>query len=155
MRIKKTIKMVEEVQQAASNRRAQITAKRISDNYKKMRCKHTLPNLATIADAESVVYNDDRNISDVRSNRGAAIPANKIRKKYKKMTAKYMSLPFDLDEIEQAFTENCVNDTDLTSVNLNKIRAIAAIKIRGKYKKIRQKRKRSQPAEPVEIPIKR
>ena len=147
--------MVEEVQQAASNRRAQITAKRISDNYKKMRCKHTLPNLATIADAESVVYNDDRNISDVRSNRGAAIPANKIRKKYKKMTAKYMSLPFDLDEIEQAFTENCVNDTDLTSVNLNKIRAIAAIKIRGKYKKIRQKRKRSQPAEPVEIPIKR
>ena len=147
--------MVEEVQQAASNRRAQITAKKISDNYKKMRCKHTLPNLATIADAESVVYNDDRNISDVRSNRGAAIPANKIRKKYKKMTAKYMSLPFDLDEIEQAFTENCVNDTDLASVNLNKIRAIAAKKIHGKYKKIRQKRKRSQPAEPVEIPIKR
>ena len=120
-----------------------------------MRYKRALPSLTTIADAESVVYNDVRNISDVRSNRGAAIPANKIKKKYKKMRAKYMSLSFDLDEIEQAFTENCVNNTDLASISLNKIRAIAAKKIRGKDRKIRQKRKRSQPAEPVEIPIKR
>ena len=120
-----------------------------------MRYKCALTNLTTIADAESVAYNDDRNISDVRSNRGATIAANKTKSKYKKMRARNMSLPFDLEEIEQAYSKNYVDNTDLASVNLNKNRAIAAKKISEKYKNIRQKKKRNQPAEPVEIPIKR
>ena len=120
-----------------------------------MRYKCALTSLTTIADAESVVYNDDRNISDVRSKRGATIAANKTKSKYKKMRARNMSLPFDLEEIEQAYSKSYVDDTDLASVNLNKNSAIAAKRISEKYKNIRQKRKRNQPTEPVEIPIKR
>ena len=52
-------------------------------------------------------------MDDVRSNRGATIAANKIKNKYKKMRAKNNSLPFDLDEIEQAETENYVDDLTL------------------------------------------
>ena len=52
-------------------------------------------------------------MDDVHSNRGATIAANKIKNKYKKMRAKNNSLPFDLDEIEQAETENYVGDLTL------------------------------------------
>ena len=52
-------------------------------------------------------------MDDVHSNRGATIAANKIKNKYKKMRAKNNSLPFDLDEIEQAETENYVDDLTL------------------------------------------
>ena len=52
-------------------------------------------------------------MDDVRSNRGTTIAANKIKNKYKKMRAKNNSLPFDLDEIEQAETENYVDDLTL------------------------------------------
>ena len=37
-----------------------------------------------IADAETVIYTDDRNMEDVSSNRGATIAADKIKNKYKK-----------------------------------------------------------------------
>ena len=52
------------------------------------------------------------------------------------MRAKNSSLPFDLDEIEQAYTENYVDNTDIVDVNLNRNAAIAAKKISDKYKKI-------------------
>ena len=45
-------------------------------------------NFSGIADAESVLYNDDRNIGDVSSNRGAMIAANKTKNKYKKNESK-------------------------------------------------------------------
>ena len=54
-------------------------------------------NLNDIADAESVIYTDDRSMENVRSNRGATTAANKIKNKYKKMRAKSNFLPFDLD----------------------------------------------------------
>ena len=64
--------------------------------------KPSLPfNFWDIADAESALYTDDRNMEDVSSNRGAMIAANEIKNKYKKMRAKNNPLPFDLDEIEQ------------------------------------------------------
>ena len=50
-----------------------------------------------IADAESVVYDNNTRMEDVNSNRGVLIIANKIKNKYKKMRAKNRSLPFDLD----------------------------------------------------------
>ena len=71
------------------------------------------------------------------------------------MRAKNSSLPFDLDEIEQAYTENYVDNTDIVDVNLNRNAAIAAKKISDKYKKIWRKRKRDAPIEPIELLPKR
>ena len=103
-----------------------------------------------IADAETVIYTDDRNMEDVSSNRGATIAANKIKNKYKKMRAKNNSLPFDLDEIEQTETKNYADDVDIADVNLNRNAAITARKTSEKYKKIRRKRKRTIS---IELPI--
>ena len=139
------ISVVEEIQEVASKKSAQIAAKNVSDKYKKMRYKKPPPpfNLNDIADAESVIYTDDRSMENVRSNRGATIAANKIKNKYKKMRAKNNSLSFDLDEIEEAETANYVDDVDIADVNLNQNVAITAKKIGDKYKKIRRKRKRT------------
>ena len=71
------------------------------------------------------------------------------------MRAKNNSIPFDLDEIDQAYTENYVDDTDIADVNLNRNAAIAAKKISGKAKQIRRKRKRDAPIEPIRGPLKR
>ena len=124
-----------------------------------MRYKNSpLPfNFSGIADAESVLYNDDRNMGDVSSNRGAMIAANKTKNKYKKMRAKNSSLlfDFDLDETEQAETANYVDDIDIANVNLNRNAAITPKKISDKYKKIRRKRKRARSVEPVEEAPKR
>ena len=108
-----------------------------------MRYKKPSPpfNLNDISDAESVIYTDGRSMENVRSNRGATIAANKIKNKYKKMRSKSNSLPFDLDDIEQAETENYVDDVDTADVNLNRNAAITAKRISDKYKKIRKKRK--------------
>ena len=59
------------------------------------------------------------------------------------MRAKNHCLLFDLDEIEQAETENYV-DIDIADVNLNRNAAIMLKKISDKYKKIRRKRKRAR-----------
>ena len=113
--------------------------------------KPPLPlNFKDIADAESVVYTDDRNMEDVSSNRGTIIATNKIKNKYKKMRAKNKSLSFDLDEIEQAEIENYVDDIDIAYVSLNRNAAITAKKISDKYKKIWRKRKSARSVEPVE-----
>lgn len=71
------------------------------------------------------------------------------------MRAKNNSFPFDLDEIEQAYTENYVDDTDIADVNLKRNAAIAAKKISDKAKKICRKRKRDAPIEPIGGPLKR
>ena len=59
------------------------------------------------------------------------------------MRAKNHCLLFDLDEIEQAETENYV-DIDIADVNLNRNAAITLKKISDKYKKIQRKRKRAR-----------
>ena len=115
--------------------------------------KPSLPfDLNDIADAESVVYDDDRNLG---SNRGSTIAANKVKNKYKEMRAKNNSIPFDLDEIQQSYTENYVDDTDIADVNLKRNAAIAAKKNSDKAKKIRRKRKRDAPIEPIGRHLKR
>ena len=157
MRNKKSIEIPDEVQEVASKKGAQIAAKRISSKYKKIRYKKPpLPfNFRDIADEQTVVYTDDRNMEDVSSNRGAIIAANKIKNKYKKIRAKNNSLSFSLDEIEQAQTENYVDDVDIPDVNLNRNAAIAAKKISNKYKKLTRKRKRYAEIEPIEGPVKK
>lgn len=156
IRSKKAIDLVDEVQQVAS-KNAQITAKKISDKYKKMRYKKTpLPfNLNDIADAESIAYGEDINLNDTQSIRSSIIAASKIKNKYKKMRAKNNSFSFDLDEIEQVYTKNYVNDTDIADIILNRNAAIAPKKISEKYRTIRRKIKRSEPIEPIEGPPKR
>ena len=76
--------------QQLPNKVPKLQLKTISMKYKKMRYKKPPLsfNFRDIADAESVVYTDDRNMEDVSSNRGAMIAANKIKNKYKKMRAK-------------------------------------------------------------------
>ena len=49
------------------------------------------------------------------------------------MRAKNNSFSFDLDEIEQVYTKNYVNDTDIADIILNRNDAIAAKKISEKY----------------------
>ena len=71
------------------------------------------------------------------------------------MRAKNNSIPFDLDEIDQAYTENYVDDTDIADVNLKRNAAIAAKKNSDKAKKIRRKRKRDAPIEPIGGHLKR
>ena len=66
------------------------------------------------------------------------------------MRAKNFSLPFSLEEIEEAETENYNNDTDLADFNLNINAAMATKKISDKYKKILRKRKRDAPIQPIE-----
>lgn len=44
------------------------------------------------------------------------------------MRAKQNTLPFTLEQIEEAFTDNYVDDTDIADVNLNRNTAIAAKK---------------------------
>lgn len=156
IRSKKAIDLVDEVQQVVS-KNAQITAKKISDKYKKMRYKNTpLPfNLNDIADAESIAYGEDINLNDTQSIRSSIIAASKIKNKYKKMRAKNNSFSFDLDEIEQVYTKNYVNDTDIADIILNRNAAIAPKKISEKYRTIRRKIKRSEPIEPIEGPPKR
>lgn len=107
-----------------------------------MRYNRSLPNLTTLADAESVVYDDDRNIADVRSNKGATVTANKMKSKYKKMRAKNIYLPFDLDEIEQAYTENYVDNTDIADANLKRNTAIAAKENQRKVQQDTTKKKK-------------
>lgn len=48
------------------------------------------------------------------------------------MRAKKASLPFSLEDIEEAYTVNYNDDTDLADVNLNKNAAIAATRIGDK-----------------------
>ena len=108
--------------------------------------KPPLPfNLNDVADEECVVYDDDINLNDTRSNRGLIIATKEVKNKYKKMRAKNNSLPFDLNEIEQAYTENYVNDIDVANVNLNRNAAIAAKKISEKCKKNMKKNKEKRP----------
>ena len=81
---------------------------------------------------------------------GAIVTANKIINKYKKMMAKNRPLPFDLDEIEKGVTIDYVDDTNVADVNVNRNAAIAAKKIREKYKNTRPNRNRVTMIEPVE-----
>ena len=56
------------------------------------------------------------------------------------MREKRNNIPFDTDEIEQADKINYVDDVSVHDVVSNKNTAIAAYKIRNKYKKMRAKR---------------
>ena len=85
-------------------------------------------NLNNLAEEESIVYDNERDLNDVASNKNAKIAAGRISKKYKNVRAKRTNFPFSLEEIEEAYPENYNDNTDMADVNLNKNTAIAAKK---------------------------
>ena len=69
------------------NKNTKIAAKKILQKFEKIAQKKTPLsfNLTDVADAETVDYNNDTNISDVLSSKGAQIAAKKISDKYRKI----------------------------------------------------------------------
>ena len=76
--------------QKNKNKNVQIAAKKIVQKYKKIsKERSTSPfYINDVADAETVDYNKDTNISDVSSNKSVQIAARKIVKKYKNLARK-------------------------------------------------------------------
>ena len=130
---KRNIDIVQEIKDAASKKSAQITAKKISDKYKKMRYKKSSPTfLADEADIETIDYNDGSD-EDMLAKERIAIAANKIFDRYKKERAE--------NNLDEAETINYVDDTNLAYVRENKNAKIAAKKITEKCKRLAPKRK--------------
>ena len=71
------------------------------------------------------------------------------------MRAKRNTIPFDIDEIEQAHMINYADDVSLDDVKQSKNAIMTANKITGKYKKLSGKRKRNRSLEPIEDAIKK
>ena len=71
------------------------------------------------------------------------------------MRAKRNTIPFDIDEIEQADMINYADDVGLDDVKQSKNAIMTANKITGKYKKLSRKRKRNRSPEPIEEAIKK
>ena len=71
------------------------------------------------------------------------------------MRAKRNTIPFDIDEIEQADMINYADDVSLDDVKQSKNAIMTANKITGKYKKLSRKRKRNRSPEPIEEAIKK
>ena len=71
------------------------------------------------------------------------------------MRAKRNTIPFDIDEIEQADMINYADDVGLDDVKQSKNAIMTANKITGKYKKLSRKWKRNRSPEPIEEAIKK
>ena len=69
-----------DLEDVSSRKSTAISAKKISQKYKKMRSKkQSLPfNLSDIANTETVDYNDDTNLQDTNMDRTAVLTAKKI-----------------------------------------------------------------------------
>ena len=136
---------VEEIKNAASKKRAQITAKKKkkSNKYKKMRYEKPPPSfLVDEADVERTDYNNDSD-EDMFAKESIVIAANKIFHKYKKERAE--------NNLDEAETISYVEDTNLADVKENKNAKIAAKKITEKYKRLSFKRKRESVPKTVTI----
>ena len=102
---KRNIDTVEEIKNATSKKSMQITAKKISDKYKKMKYKKPPSTfLVDEADVETIDYNDDSD-EDMFAKGSIVIAANKIFDKYKKEQAE--------NNLDEAETINYVDDTNL------------------------------------------
>ena len=114
-----------------------LTAKKIKDEYRKMRRQQQ----QKINDAETINYVDDLNLDNVKENKNLLIAAKRVKDKYKKIRHEQRNRLADAEAI------NYVDDLDVNDVLENKNLKIAAKKIQDKYKKIRQKRKALVPIE--------
>ena len=117
-----------------------IAAKKIKENYKKMRRRQQ----QKINDAETMNYVDDLNFNDVQENKNLLIAAKKIKSKYKKIRREQRK------KLEDTETINYANDINVSDLAENKNLKIAAKKMQEKYKKIRQKRKAPVPIETLQ-----
>ena len=100
------------------------------------RKKSPLPfDISDVADAETVNYNNDTNISDISSNKSSQIAAKKIVQKYKKLAKKKAPPPFDISDVTDIETANYNNATNINGVLSNKNAQIGAKKIVKKIQK--------------------
>ena len=100
------------------------------------RKKSPLPfDISDVADAETVNYNNDTNISDISSNKSSQIAAKKIVQKYKKLAKKKAPPPFDISDVTDTETINYNNATNISDVLSNKNAQIGAKKIVKKIQK--------------------
>ena len=100
------------------------------------RKKSPLPfDISDVADAETVNYNNDTNISDISSNKSSQIAAKKIVQKYKKLAKKKSPPPFDISDVTYTETVNYNNATNISDVLSNKNAQIGAKKIVKKIQK--------------------
>ena len=105
LRKKRNIDTVEEIKNTTSKKSMQITAKKISDKYKKMKYKKPPSTfLVDEADVETIDYKDDSD-EDMFAKGSIVIAANKIFDKYKKEQAE--------NNLDEAETINYVDDTNL------------------------------------------
>ena len=88
-----------------------------------------------MADAETVNYNNDTNISDISANKSSQIAAKKIVQKYKKLAKKKAPPPFDISDVTDPETVNYNNATNISDVLSNKNAQIGAKKIVKKIQK--------------------
>ena len=94
------------------------------------RKKSPLPfDISDVADAETVNYNNDTNISDISSNKSSQIAAIKIVQKYKKLAKKKAPPPFDRSDVTDTETANYNNAININGVLSNKNAQIGAKKI--------------------------
>ena len=130
------------------NKNAQIVAKQIVQKYKKILQKMPpLPfDISDVADAETVNYNNDINISNISSNKSAQIAAKKIAQKCKTLAKKKAPIPFDINDVGDPETINHNNDTNISNVLSNKSAQIAAQKIVKKYRNLARKKTIPKPS---------
>ena len=117
-----------DLEDVSSRKSTAISAKKISQKYKKMRSKkQSLPfNLSDIANTETVDYNDDTNLQDTNMDRTAVLTAKKISEKYRKILKKRKRVksPKPIEgEVERPKTSSSLS---------SKSARIAAKKISGK-----------------------
>ena len=130
------------------NKNAQIVAKQIVRKYKKiLQKKPPLPfEISDVADAETINYNNDINISDISSNKSAQIAAKKIAQKCKTLAKKKAPIPFDISDVADIETINHNNNTNISNILSNKSAQIAAQKIVKKYRNLARKKTMPKPS---------
>lgn len=121
-----------DLRDVASNKSANIAAKKISEKYKRMRAKkQPLPfNFSDIADTDNVDYNDNIILENL-TNKNAIIAAKKISDKYKNIKWKRKRVT------EAESSEKGIKKSRTSSSISNKAARIAAKKISDKYKNLR------------------
>ena len=120
------------------NSGTQVAAKNIIKNYRNLAKKKAQKNQTDLADAETIDYNKDTNVSDLNEplskKTSSAQIAAKIVKKYKNLSKKKAAISFNISDIADTaivdYNSNTnINDLDDIAPNKNTNAQIAAKKI--------------------------
>ena len=120
------------------NSGTQVAAKNIIKNYRNLAKKKAQKNQTDLADAETIDYNKDTNVSDLNEplskKTSSANSCKKIVKKYKNLSKKKAAISFNISDIADTaivdYNSNTnINDLDDIAPNKNTNAQIAAKKI--------------------------